>query len=126
MISRRRLLASLGFLGISIPMPPPLAAASVLPPHCEALTLVWSTQGQLIKAVELQHAKAEQSKQKEYVSPESRWWFDAEGRNWEVTRPFEPGDIDSTHMFIVRYHIDGKAVAAWNVDSSKKEVSVIR
>jgi hypothetical protein len=125
MISRRRLLILLGFLGL----PTIRASAEVersLPPHCEALSLVWSVQAEFIKAAELRHAKAEQSKRKEYVSPESRWWFDAEGRSWEVARPFEPGGIDSTHMFRVRYLINGQAVAAWNVDTREKEVSVIK
>jgi hypothetical protein len=90
------------------------------------LTLVWDSQNELIQAAELQHAKAEQSKLKEYVTPEGRWWFDTEGRNWEVARPFGPGGIDSTHMFTVKYLINGKAVAAWSVDTREKQVYVIK
>jgi hypothetical protein len=102
------------------------SAEGVLPPHCEALALVWNTQSALIKTLEVQHAKAEQRKQKEYVSPESRWWFDTDGRNWEVKRPFGPGTIDSTHMFIVNYLILGKVLGAWDVDTRAKTVAVIK
>jgi hypothetical protein len=129
-ISRRRLLALLGLSGMMARRvtcegsPDSKASAKgALPPHCEALSLVWDTQSERIKTFEVQHAQAEQSKQKEYVSAEGRWWFDTDGRSWEVVRPISPGTIDSTHMFIVKYLIEGKVVASWGVDTSKKQVS---
>jgi hypothetical protein len=132
-ISRRRLLILLGLSSISakraacegIP-DSKFSAKGELPPHCEALRLVWDTQADILQSLELQHAKAEQSKQKEYVTPESRWWFDTDGRSWEVARPFGPGTIDSTHLFTVHYLVKDKALASWSVDTRKKQVAVIR
>ncbi len=135
MISRRHLLSTLGYLGIGTFLfkntfaqnkaKSPPEEKDDLPPHCEALFLVWSSQQKLIREVETQHAKAEQSKRKEYVSAESRWWFDAEERNWEVCRPCEPGGIDTTHSFVVSYLINGKTVAQWSVDTQEKQVDVV-
>ena len=138
MISRRRLLVFLGFLGLAStaacfddeePLPPNTLTSSApppsaLPPHCEALSLVWSRQAEQIKAAELRHANAEQSKGKESVDTEGRWWFDAQTRNWEVVRPVEPGGVDSRHWFTVRYLINGQEVASWSVDTREKTVSV--
>ena len=135
MLSRRRLLILLALLGIPIRRTlgggdagrrPSAEGESALPPHCEALSLVWNTQRGLIRAAELKHAEAEQSRQKEHVSPKSRWWFDADQRSWEVARPGEPGTFDTTHSFTVRYLIGGKPVAVWGVDTRDKEVTFVR
>ena len=133
MISRRHLLSTLGYLGIgSFLFKNTYAQSKIksssseeqkeLPPHCEALSLVWNSQQKLIREVETQYAKAEQAKQKEYVSAESRWWFDTEKRSWEVNRPTPPGGIDTTHDFVVSYLIDGKVVAKWFVGTSDKQI----
>ncbi len=137
MISRRHPLSTLGFLGIGSFLFKNASAQSngkqlrtdekdKLPPHCEALPLVQNSQQKLIREVETLHAKAEQAKQKEYISAESRWWFDAEERNWEVTRPVEPGTLDSTLWFNVYYSINGKVVAQWFVDTREKRVDVVK
>jgi hypothetical protein len=130
MISRRQLLFFLGLLGLTEAT---YARAQnegssnttneSLPPHCEALTLVWNTQADLIKTTETQRAKLEVAKQKESIGAEGRWWFDTDERGWKVTRPFAPGQIDSTHIFLVTYTISGSKVISWTVDTRKKEVS---
>lgn len=137
MNSRRHLLSTLGFLGIGSFLFKKASAQSnskqsrteekvELPPHCEALPLVWNSQQKLIREVETQHAKAEQAKQKEYVSAESRWWFDTDERKWEVARNVSPGTLDSTHWFYVYYYINGKVVAQWFVDTREKSVDVVK
>ena len=137
MISRRHLLSTLGYLGIggflfkdasaqNKAKSSPSEEKDELPPHCEALSLVWSSQQKFIREVETQYAKSEQSKRKEYVSAESRWWFDAEERNWEVTRQGEPGSLDTTHWFNVYYCIKGKTVAQWFVDTEEKRIDIVK
>ena len=134
MISRRRLLLLLGVVGFSFSEtacartqtePESKTSNESLPPHCEALTLVWNTQAELIKATEIHRAKLEVAKQKEFIGAEGRWWFDTDERDWNVVRPFAPGGIDSTHMFIVTYTINGAKVLLWTVDTEKKEVAAV-
>jgi len=96
-----------------------------LPPHCEALSLVWKTQEEEIKRLELKHTSAEQRKQKEYVEADGRWWFDTDERRWSVTRPFGPGGVDSTHWFTVTYLPGATETLSWEVDTRKLEVSLI-
>ncbi len=43
-------------------------------------------------------------------------WHDTLERTWKVQRPFSPGVINSTTWFEVRYFIDGKEAASWQVD----------
>jgi hypothetical protein len=97
-----------------------------LPPHCQALSLVWETQAKLIRKLEIQYAKAEQAKRKEYVSPESRWWFDTEERRWEVARAGAPGILDTTHSFYVHYLINDKAFASWGVNTENRTVALMK
>lgn len=130
---RRTLLMGLGIVGFtracaSADLSPKSAEpaadkSTFLPPHCEALSLVWESQGPQIKDFELKHATAEQAKQKEYVGPDGRWWFDTDERRWSVTRPFGPGGVDSTHWFVVQYVV-GDAKLAWTVDTEKRKVTL--
>jgi hypothetical protein len=76
-------------------------------PHSAALELVFKTQAARIRAVDTEN-----------------WWHDTQERTWVVKRPFGPGVIDSTHMFEVKYRIDGNEVAAWLVDTRKKTVEL--
>ena len=81
-------------------------AKSTASPHSEALRLVFDTQAQVIADLD---------------SPDREsWWFDTKVREWTVQRPFSPGYIDSTHMFIVAYKIDGRVIAEWMVDTTAK------
>lgn len=133
---RRTLLLTLGFVGLSGACAKPgrgLQSVAFspdgddsLPPHCEALSLVWKKQRDQIKDLELKHATAEQKKQKEYVGPEDRWWFDTDQRHWTVARPFGPGGVDSTHWFTVTYSISESQKLSWHVDTRKQEVSLIK
>ena len=75
-------------------------------PHAQALALVFQTQQDKIREVDREN-----------------WWFDTKTREWEVRRPFAPGHIDSTHMFVVKYKIDGKEMFSWTVDTRAKTVS---
>jgi hypothetical protein len=86
---------------------------------------VWKTQEEQIKRLELKHAIAEQRKQKEYVQADGRWWFDTDERRWMVTRPFGPGGVDSTHLFMVTYFVGATESLSWQVDTRKSEVSLI-
>ena len=136
MILRRTMLLGLAFLGLS-PACTKMSSHSLsqasstdvsgsLPPHCEALSLVWKTQAEQIKKLELKHASAEQQKQKEYVEADGRWWFDTDERRWTVTRPFSPGGFDSTHWFTVTYLVGATGSLSWQVDTRKSEVSLIQ
>ncbi len=75
-------------------------------PHAQALALVFQTQQDKIREIDREN-----------------WWMDTKERQWIVKRPFAPGFIDSTHMFIVTYKIDGKEIFRWVVDTRKKTVS---
>ena len=135
MILRRTLLLGLAFVGLSractrtssssLSQSSSTDVSGSLPPHCEALSLVWKTQEEQIKKLELKHAIAEQRKQKEHVEADGRWWFDTDERRWTVTRPFSPGGIDSTHWFTVTYLVGAAESLSWQVDTRKLEVSLI-
>ncbi len=135
MILRRTLLLGLAFVGLSracngtssgsLSQDSPTDVSASLPPHCEALSLVWKTQKEEIKKLELKHAIAEQRKQKESVEADGRWWFDTDERRWSVTRPFGPGGFDSTHWFTVTYRVGETETLSWQVDTRKSEVSLI-
>ena len=75
-------------------------------PHAAALELVFATQAKRIRELD-----------------KGDWWLDTKERTWGVKRPFAPGTIDSTHLFVVTYRIDGKPVAAWNVDTRAGKVT---
>jgi hypothetical protein len=136
MMLRRTLLLGLGLVGLSRvcgkpnsslrSIPPSADGNDSLPPHCEALALVWKKQPDQIKELELRHANAEQKKQKEYVGADSRWWFDTDERRWTVARPFAPGGIDSTHWFTVTYIVGASEKLSWHVDTSKQEVTLMK
>jgi hypothetical protein len=135
MILRRTVLLGLTFVGLaractrtsssSLPQASPTDVSGSLPPHCEALSLVWKTQEEEIKKLELKHAIAEQRKQKEYVGADDRWWFDTDERRWSVTRPFGPGGFDSTHWFTVTCLVGETESLSWQVDTRKSEVSLV-
>jgi hypothetical protein len=74
-------------------------------PHAEAIRLVMTTQQATIREVD-----------------QGNWWHDVKERAWKAKRPFAPGGFDSTHMFVVSYHIDGKAVCSWSVDTRAGKV----
>jgi hypothetical protein len=139
LINRRSVLLFLGCLGFGVfSRNHELSAVSAselstssevrdeLPPHFEALSFIWNTQKDKIKALELQHAEEEQKKRKENVDADSRWWFDTDERRWAVSRPFSPGRIDSTHMFNVTYILNSKELISWRVDTRKKSIMVIK
>src|SRR6202011_1954568 len=74
-------------------------------PHAEALELVFQKAPDQIRTVDSEN-----------------WWYDTNERAWVVQRPFGPGVIDSTHLFIVSYRIKGKQVASWLVDTRRGTV----
>lgn len=135
MIMRRTLLLGLTFLGLSqaftrtssssLSQASSIDVNGSLPPHCGALSLVWKTQEEEIKKLELKHAIAQQRKQKEHVEADDRWWFDTDERRWTVTRPFGPGGVDSTHWFTVTYLVGTTESLSWQVDTRKLKVSLI-
>lgn len=49
--------------------------------------------------------------------------LDIKERSWIVIRPFSPGIVDSTHMFIVTYRIDNHVIKSWNVDIRDRTVN---
>ena len=136
MMLRRTLLLGLAFVGLSrmctgthsssLPQASAIDASLSLPPHYEALSLVWKTQGEEIKKLELNHAMAEQRKQGRSGEANGRWWFDTDERRWTVTRPFSPGGFDSTHLFTVTYLVGTTESLSWQVDTRKLEVSLIQ
>jgi hypothetical protein len=91
--------ALLFYLAISAPPafadPPPGSFPST------ALQIVLATQQQTLRELD---------------DPRS-WWHDTKERTWSVRRPFDPGVLDSTHLFLVSYKIDGVTVATWQVDT---------
>lgn len=74
-------------------------------PHAVAIQLVMTTQQETIREVD-----------------QGNWWHDVKERAWKAKRPFAPGAFDSTHMFVVSYLIEGKAVCSWFVDTRAKKV----
>jgi hypothetical protein len=102
-------------LGASEPSPASAAPAPAIErkpersPHAEALELVFQKAADRIRAVDKEN-----------------WWHDVKERTWSVRRPFHPGIINSTHLFTVSYHIDGKPVAAWQVDTGSGTVDEVK
>jgi hypothetical protein len=74
-------------------------------PHAAALELVYEKVPERIRAVDREN-----------------WWHDTEERGWMVRRPFAPGFIDSTQLFIVTYRIGDKQAASWLVDTRGRTV----
>ena len=60
----------------------------------------------------------QQAKIRSVDNPDS-WWHDTKERTWSVKRPVEPGVLDTTHLFIVTYKINGAVVASWRVNTRK-------
>ena len=87
-------------VGRLIAQPVPSQRVLEMSPHAEALSLVFVKCGDRIRAVD-----------------QENWWHDVKSRDWTAKRPFYPGVIDSTHMFVVSYTIDGKVVETWTVDT---------
>lgn len=135
MMLRRTLLLGLACVGLSrgcaetssssVSQVPSTDVNDSLPPHCDALSLVWKTQQNQIKELEFKHAKAEHQKEGGLGEPD-RWWFDTDERRWTVTRPFPPGGVDSTHWFEVTYLVGSTQTLSWHVDTRKQEVSLTR
>jgi hypothetical protein len=100
--SARTFIAVVGTLALAcggcvgVPTNAPMASSPA-----DAIELVLSTRQADILAVD---------------SPES-WWHDTKRRDWSVSRPFEPGALDTSHTFVVSYSIDGVVVAEWDVDT---------
>jgi hypothetical protein len=78
-------------------------------PHADAIQLVMTTQQDEIRKVD-----------------GNDWWHDVKPREWQARRPFHPGTIDSTHMFVVTYRIDGNVVQSWMVDTRNRTVDIER
>ena len=87
--------------------PKPENKAPEMSPHAAAIHLVASTQQEMIRRID-----------------PGDWWHDVKTRQWEIKRPFHPGLVDSTHMFIVTYRIDGQLAQSWVVDTRKKTVEI--
>ncbi len=92
-------------------------------PHGEALSLVLSGQQDIIAKAEADFFQTRGTDQFRGAK-EQYWWFDTLQRTWTVTRPFGPGQMDSTHWFLVSYSIDKKVVCKWSVDTAKRTVQV--
>ena len=108
---------------VAAPGPAPAASqpsgrlADTDSPHGQAIALVLATQQKAIRDIEKQAGTLRM------MGSDESWWFDTARRSWSVVRPFAPGYIDSTHMFTVRYAIDGNEVAAWDVDTVGRKVT---
>ncbi len=100
------LLGIFGCAGSQFRSAPATRAEGEESPHVQALALVFQSQQAKIREID-----------------QENWWFDTKERQWVVRRPFAPGQIDSTHMFVVSYRIDGKEVFNWSVDTRQKTVS---
>lgn len=85
----------------------PQGARPETSPHAEAIQLVMSTQQAEIRKID-----------------PNDWWHDVKAREWKARRPFHPGTIDSTHMFVVTCRIDGQIAQSWLVDTRSKMVEV--
>lgn len=77
-------------------------------PHAAALELLFRRQGETIRHLDTEN-----------------WWHDVKERSWSVRRPFYPGGIDSTHLFVVTYRIEGTEVGTWSVDTARGEVTLL-
>jgi hypothetical protein len=102
------LLVVLAAVAIMLPRARAANQPQTISPHAQALQLVLTTQQEVIARVD---------------NPD-KWWHDVLTREWSVRRPVKPGDIDSTHLFSVRYLIDGKVVASWSVDTAAQKVTL--
>ena len=96
---------------------PASALAGTESPHGQAIALVLATQQKAIREMEKKAGTLRM------VGHEDSWWFDTTPRTWSAVRPFGPGIIDSTHMFTVRYAIDGNEAGAWSVDTRGQKVT---
>ena len=83
------------------------AAAPIESPHAQVILLVMQTRSEEIR-------KIDQS---------DHWWHDTKDRAWSAKRPFEPGIVDSTHYFKVKYSINGHVVATWTVNTRTGQVA---
>ena len=92
-------------------------------PHAAALSLVLEGQQDAISKGEAGFFQTHGT-DRFRGSKEQYWWFDTLQRSWSVTRPFAPGQIDSTHWFQVSYSIDKTVVCNWFVDTSKRTVQL--
>ncbi|MGB5014021.1 MAG: hypothetical protein WBO68_08305 [Pyrinomonadaceae bacterium] len=129
MISRRTLLRAVTLIGFGSVFSTYSSAqknpeGDARPPQTDALSLVWSTQEKEIKEIEMQFAAAELKKVVQRVTSADRWWFDTDARRWEVQRPFEPGGVDSTHLFDVTFFINNVKRGSWFVDTRKRTVTM--
>jgi len=106
-ISTILLIASVFSLASCATSPMPEQTAQDESPRAEAIRLVMSTQQDIIRKVD-----------------RNDWWHDVKTREWKAKRPFYPGTIDSTHMFIVTYRIDGQLAQSWVVDTRNRTVEV--
>ena len=77
-------------------------------PHVEAINLVVKTQFKDIRKID-----------------KDNWWHDTKLREWSVRRLVYPGTIDSRHMFVVTYSIEGKLVLSWSVNTKENTVSIM-
>lgn len=77
-------------------------------PHVSALELLFKHQAEAIRRLDTEN-----------------WWHDVKERTWSVKRPLYPGGIDSTHLFVVTYRIDGSEVGRWNVDTARGEATLL-
>jgi hypothetical protein len=95
-------------------------------PHAEALALVHRTQRDLIIRLEADYFRTLTGNAKNMAESlgDSFHWHDVQKRQWSAQRPFYPGVIDSTHMFLVAYSIDGNTVGTWTVDTERGTVVV--
>ena len=108
---------SVGYPPAAAASQPASALAGTESPHGQAISLVLTTQQKAIREMEKQAGSLHM------VGREDSWWFDTTRRTWSVVRPFGPGIIDSTHMFTVRYAIDGNEAGAWSVDTRGRKVT---
>lgn len=93
-----------------VPTPPAAGrAAGDGATHAGALRLVFDACGDRIRAVDGGDADV-----------------DTEPRAWHVRRPFDSGMANFTHLFTVWYEVNGRAVAAWSVDTYRRTATELR
>ena len=93
-------------------------------PHGAAVALVIATQQKQIAEAEIKHFETKGTDSfrggtKQY------WWHDTITRTWSATRPFAPGVIDSTHLFVVVYSVGDTGIARWSVDTRKRTAQLL-
>ncbi|HLR05597.1 MAG TPA: hypothetical protein VK117_07285 [Pyrinomonadaceae bacterium] len=101
----------------------PVQSDSLKSPHAEALSLVLERQQDEISKAELSNFGGHGT-DRFRGSKEQYWWFDTIPRSWSVSRPFAPGQIDSTHWFLVSYVVDKTEICSWFVDTAKRTVQL--